>query len=453
MIEINHSCRTFLHKNGQVMIRVRWNNRKDEIGFSVGCNADPDKWDNENQRARYNTTHKVGRKIYVARDINNRISQFLECIEESFTEYGLNSQLPTRSELKELVNEKLGRIKEEIPVEVEEVQEKTLKNAFFEFMKLRPSENNWGEKTHFKYNQMWDHLNSFDSAISLETLDKKKLNGLKDWYIANDYHNATINKHFRNLKGILKWADSNGYSVKKEVFTYKTNLPVPPKTVTFLKYKELIHFASFQFPVNKGYLDRARDYFCFMAFTSLRYSDLKALKKANVSGEYIDLYTQKTKDKIRIPIISHARKILEKYKDNEGVYVFSVPSNQKLNDYIKEAAELAGLDREVVETYFIGTQRHEEIHKFYETISCHDGRRTFVCCSLALGINPTTIMAATGHSDYDSMKPYIEVADETQKLQMEKWNTHQYKSDIIEKLDKMNPTQLKDLYEYLRSIA
>ena len=453
MIEINHSCRVFLHKNNQVMIRVRWNNRKYEVGFSVGCNADPDKWDKENQRARYNTTHKVGGKTVVARDINNRVSQFLECIEESFTEYSLNSQLPTQSELKELVNEKLGRIKEEVPVEVEEVQEKTLKNAFFEFMKLRPSENNWGEKTHFKYNQMWDHLNSFDSSVSLEKLNKKKLNELKEWYIANGYHNATINKHFRNLKGILKRADSNGYPVKKEVFTYKTNLPTPPKTVTFLTYKELIHFASFQFPTNKGYLDRARDYFCFMAFTSLRYSDLRALKKANVSGEYIDLYTQKTKDKIRVPIISHARKILEKYKDNEGAYVFPVPSNQKLNDYIKEAAELAGLDREIVETYFIGTQRHEEIHKFYETISCHDGRRTFVCCSLALGISPTVVMSCTGHADYESMKPYIEVADETQKMQMEKWNTHQYKSDIIERLDKMNPTQLKELCEHIRSIA
>ena len=453
MIEINHSCRVFLHKNNQVMIRVRWNNRKYEVGFSVGCNADPDKWDKENQRARYNTTHKVGGKTLVARDINNRVSQFLECIEESFTEYSLNSQLPTQSELKELVNEKLGRIKEEVPVEVEEVQEKTLKNAFFEFMKLRPSENNWGEKTHFKYNQMWDHLNSFDSSISLEKLDKKKLNELKEWYIANGYHNATINKHFRNLKGILKWADSNGYPVKKEVFTYKTNLPVPPKTVTFLKYTELLQFASYQFPLSKEYLDRARDYFCFMAFTSLRYSDLKALKKANVSGEYIDLYTQKTKDKIRIPIISHVRKILEKYKDNEGIYVFSVPSNQKLNDYIKEAAELAGLDREIVETYFIGTQRHEEIHKFYETISCHDGRRTFVCCSLALGISPTVVMSCTGHADYESMKPYIEVADETQKMQMEKWNTHQYKSDIIERLDTMNPTQLKELSEHIRSIA
>lgn len=454
MMEISHSCRAFLHKNGQVMIRVRWNNRKCEVGFSVGCNADPEKWDNENQRARYNTTHKVGGKVYVARDINNRISQFLECIEESFTEYGVHSQIPTTKELKELVNEKLGRMKGEVLIEeVEEVHEKTLKEAFFEFMKLRPSENNWGEKTHCKYNQMWDHLNSFDSSISLDTLDKKKLNGLKEWYIANGYHNATINKHFRNLKGILKWADSNGYPVKKEVFTYKTNLPVPPKTVTFLKYRELIHFASFQFPVNKEYLDRARDLFCFMAFTSLRYSDLKVLKKANVSGEYIELYTQKTKDKIRIPIVSHARKILEKYKNREGVCVFPVPSNQKLNDYLKEAAELAGLDREIVETYFIGTQRHEEIYKFYETISCHDGRRTFVCCSLALGISPTVVMSCTGHSDYESMRPYIEVADETQKMQMEKWNTYQYKSGIIESLEKMTPAQLKEIYEHIRSIA
>ncbi len=126
MIEINHSCRAFLNnkRGNQVIIRVRWNNRKYEVGFSVGCNADPDKWDKENQRARYNTTHKVGGKTVVARDINNRVSQFLECIEESFTEYSLNSQLPTQSELKELVNEKLGRIKEEAVQDAPIKQEK-----------------------------------------------------------------------------------------------------------------------------------------------------------------------------------------------------------------------------------------------------------------------------------------------------------------------------------------
>ena len=456
MIEIKHSCRVFLNKKtGQVMIRVRWNNRKYEVGFSVGCYAEPEKWDQENQRAKYNTTHNVGKKKIVAREINNRISSFLECIEDAFAEYSINSLIPTTMELKELVNEKCGRVKENIVEDtiLEQPLRGTLQDAFDEFMKSCPIENNWGEKTHCKYNQMWAHLNSFDPHISLETLARKKLNGLKEWYIKQQYHNATIAKQFRNLKGFLRWADANGYAVNKEVFSYKTNLSVPPKTVTFLKYEELLRFASCQFPETKQYLDRVRDYFCFMAFTSLRYSDLKALKKANISGEYIELYTQKTKDKIRIPIISHARKILDKYKMVEGSSVFEVPSNQKMNDYLKEAAKLAGLDREIIETYFVGSERHEEVHKFYDTISCHDARRTFVCCSLALGIPASVVMSCTGHSDYESMKPYIEVADETSKIEMDKWNTYQYKSGIIERLDQMSVPQLKRLFEYVKEIA
>lgn len=55
------------------MIRVRWNKKRLEVGFSVGCVADPEKWDNENQRARYNTSHKIGGKTYIAREINNCI--------------------------------------------------------------------------------------------------------------------------------------------------------------------------------------------------------------------------------------------------------------------------------------------------------------------------------------------------------------------------------------------
>ena len=51
------------------------------------------------------------------------------------------------------------------------------------------------------------------------------------------------------------------------------------------------------------------------------------------------------------------------------------------------------------------------------------------------------------------MKPYIEVADETQKMQMEKWNTHQYKSGIIESMEKMTPIQLKLLFEYVKSMV
>lgn len=72
---------------------------------------------------------------------------------------------------------------------------------------------------------------------------------------------------------------------------------------------------------------------------------------------------------------------------------------------------------------------------------------------MALGIPASVVMSCTGHSDYESMKPYIEVADETQKMEMDKWNTHQYKSGIIEKLDKMGNEQLKKLFEYVKEIA
>ena len=53
MIEINHSCRAFLNNKGQVVIRVRWNNRDGEVGFSVAVMPIQTNGIKENQRARY----------------------------------------------------------------------------------------------------------------------------------------------------------------------------------------------------------------------------------------------------------------------------------------------------------------------------------------------------------------------------------------------------------------
>ena len=69
-------------KNGQVMIRVRWNSKKNEVGFSIGYTIDPLKWDSDKQLVKSNTTHKIGGKIVYAREINNAIRSFLICIEE-----------------------------------------------------------------------------------------------------------------------------------------------------------------------------------------------------------------------------------------------------------------------------------------------------------------------------------------------------------------------------------
>ena len=450
MKKTNFSTRAYVMKNGQVMIRVRWNSKKNEVGFSVGYTIDPLKWDGDKQLVKSNTTHKIGGKIVYAREINNAIRSFLVCIEEVFAKYDLHSKTPTTTDLKELVNEKLGRIKQET---VNEDKVKTLKDIFSEFLLLRPQEGNWGDKIHEKYDQMWTQLSSCDPNITLETLDQSKVQELVGWYIKNDYCNRTIQKQIRILKSFLRWVSRHGYTINSGVLEFKLRLKVIPRTVTFLKYKELMHFFHYEFPKEKEYLSKARDMFCFMAFTSLRYSDLAALKPVNLVDGCLDFCTEKTDDKLHIALNEHAQQIIEKYSWYKGDTIFPVPSNQKLNDYLKEAAKLAGLDREISQVYFKGNTRHEDTYKFWEQISCHDARRTFVCCSLALGIPASVVMSCTGHSDYATMKPYIEVADETQKIQIEKWNTHQYKSGIIESMEKMTPTQLKQLFEYVKSIA
>ena len=66
-----------------------------------------------------------------------------------------------------------------------------------------------------------------------------------------------------------------------------------------------------------------------------------------------------------------------------------------------------------------------------------------------MGIPASVVMSMTGHSDYESMKPYIEVADETQKMQMEKWNSNRFKQEILESIDKMNAEQLKEVCRFI----
>lgn len=450
MQKASYSTRAYVQKTGQVMIRVRWNSRKNEVGFSVGYTIDPLKWDSTKQLVKANTTHQINGKNIYAREINKSICNFLSCIEDVFTEYSLHNTIPTTSELKELVNEKLGRFKKDEP---EENKVKTLKDIFSDFLHLRPKEGNWGDQIRHKYNQMWNQLCSCDPEITLETLNVPKMHELVAWYVRNDYCNRTIQKQFRIVKSFLRWASRHGYSLQSGVLDFKPNLKVIPRTVTFLKYKELMHFMEYEFPEDKEYLSKARDMFCFMAFTSLRYSDLAALKPSNLIDGCLDFCTEKTDDKLHIVLNEHAMKILDKYAWYKGETLFPVPSNQKLNDYLKEAAKMAGLNRKITQVYFKGSVRYEDTYEFWEQISCHDARRTFVCCSLALGIPPSVVMSCTGHSDYESMKPYIEVADETQKMEMDKWNSHQYKSEIISRMDRMNSEQLKTLFDYVKGIA
>ena len=454
MKKINYNCRTFVNHRNQVIVRVRWNKKTCEVAFPTGLHADPLKWNAETQRPVRGSTHIIGRERNPSRLINERIDAILGAIEEAFSEYALAGVMPTSDDLRDLVSEKIASMS---PVQYSQeiVIDKSLKEIFDEFLTEGAKERDWTSVVHYKYEQIWKQLMGCDPNISLETLDKAKMIELKEWYVKNNYRNRTITKQFKVLRSFLRWMKANGYPVQDGAIDYKLHLTVTKKNVTYLTFKELKQFYKHQFAPNHKYLERARDMFCFMCFTSLRYSDLAQLKKAHVTCKGIDLYTKKTSDHITILIIDYAQEIIDKYADyeSEDGSLFPVPSAQKLNDYIKLAAKDAGLDREVVNTYFIGTQRHDDVNKFYDIISCHDARRTFVCCSLAFGIPAPVVMSCTGHKDYESMKPYIEIASDTRRIELDKWNGVDAKYNIIEMLEKFDADQLKQAYELIKTLA
>ncbi|WP_231555500.1 site-specific integrase [Capnocytophaga cynodegmi] len=177
-------------------------------------------------------------------------------------------------------------------------------------------------------------------------------------------------------------------------------------------------------PPAKKYLERVRDVFLFQCFTGLRFSDVENLKKSDIKDNFIEITTLKTNDSLKIELNEHSKKILKKYENYIGLKNKALPvvSNQRMNDYLKELGELAGINEPIRETYYIGNERFDEVTPKYALLGTHTGRRTFICNALSLGIPPQVVMKWTGHSDYKAMKPYIDIADETKANAMEKFN-------------------------------
>lgn len=134
--------------------------------------------------------------------------------------------------------------------------------------------------------------------------------------------------------------------------------------------------------------------------------------------------TIKTMDTISVEINQFTREILEKYRPYSlpGNKVFPAPSNQEANRYLKELCRLAGIDEPVNVVFYKGKERIDEVHLKYELITTHVGRRTFVVKALSLGISPYIVMRWTGHSSFDSMKPYMDIVDSAKAEAMQLFN-------------------------------
>lgn len=450
MIQINYTIRPYIKSaTQQVAVRVRWNSKLREVSFITGCYADPQKWDDDTRRAKKNMTHKVRGHRFTSSEINERISLYRQEIDIFFHQCALEDRIPSQKELKAFVNGNL-RPEEQETAPVEKI--KSMKELFSDFIAVNAREKNWNHLVKEKYQQAFDHLMKAVPSLKITKVNKEMMLKLRDWYVKEGYKNTTVNHRFTVIKAFFKWISENTiYRIPKEVFEFKTNLKEAPKTITFLTYEELMHF--FKFPFTSKRLAKARDQFCFMAFTSLRISDFSRLMVGNIVEGHIEMIAKKTDERMVIPLIKDAWTIIERYKDErpKDGHLFDVITGQKLNEYIKEAAKEAGLNRKVLESHYMGTVRIDEQKEFHEIISCHDARRTFISCSLAMGIPENFVRRCSGHKDLRTMAPYMGVGIESQTLEMDKWNKSQHRSEIITQLDKMTENELSLISQLLQN--
>ena len=406
-----------------VPIRMSVNFDSQRIEFTTGYRIDVAKWDGDKQRVKNGCTNKLKQS---ASEINAALLGYYTELQEIFKRFEVAEIMPSPAKVKEAFNNRHGQNeKTELASADTSNVPSNFYEAFDDFVRVCGRQNDWTHSTFEKFAAVKNHLKNFRSELSFDFFDEEGLTEYVQYLReVREMRNSTIGKQLSFLKWFLRWSFKQGMHSNNAYDTFKPKLKDTQKKIIFLTWEELNRLREFKIPPTKQALERVRDVFLFQCFTGLRYSDVFNLRRSDIKGDHIEVTTVKTSDSLIIELNDHSRAILEKYKDVEFENDRALPviTNQKMNDYLKELAELAEINEPVRQTYYKGNERIDEVTPKYALLGTHAGRRTFICNALALGIPPQVVMKWTGHSDYKAMKPYIDIADDIKASAMSKFN-------------------------------
>ena len=215
-------------------------------------------------------------------------------------------------------------------------------------------------------------------------------------------HNTTT-KYLLNFKKIIRIALAKGW-MKKDPFA-QVHFHFEPVEREFLEKQELKAMLNKEITITR--LAQVRDIFCFCCLTGLAFMDVQQLKAehlvADIHGKiWIRKARQKTKNMCNIPLLDEAQKIIDRYRDHpycqtHGV-LLPVCSNQKMNSYLKELADICGIPK---------------------NLSTHCARHTFATLTLASGATIDNVAKMLGHANVNMTRRYAKVLDSSIMRDME----------------------------------
>ncbi|WP_281227602.1 site-specific integrase [Flavobacterium aquiphilum] len=239
--------------------------------------------------------------------------------------------------------------------------------------------------------------------IPLEKINLQFLNEF-EYYLKTEQNQcqSTINKAIQRFRKLIKIAIAEGFLEKDPFMLYKPKKV--KKEIIFLTQEELktVEKAS----LSQARLSLVKDLFIFCCYTGLAYNEMAYLEKQNIQIgfdgiNWIQMKREKTQRQISIPILPQAQEIINKYLGTTN-RTFPTISNQKFNSYLKEIADITGINKRLTH---------------------HTARKTFASTVLLFNDVPMEIVSELlGHSNMlitqESYGKVVQrkVSDEMKKL-------------------------------------
>jgi len=381
------------NKRGECPIRCRITYAKKRKEFSIGFFINPKYWNNKAQEAQPHNKDNdfINTQLSLIKQQINQAFLFLQVnnsvfdVEDIMLQYkgkNIKSQ-KTLLEVFTIHNSKMDKL-----VGIEYTQ--STMNKFIE------AKSHTQDFIHNKYKR---------SDVLLESLSMKFIEDF-DFYLKSKkgHKQITINKSIQRVRKIIKLAIAEGYLQKDPFLMYKPKKY--ERKVVYLDTKELTRLEEYSFAQTR--LSQVRDMFVFCCYTGLAYAEMSALSIEHIikgfdGNEWIHMYRKKTNAEVSVPLLPKAKAILARYMDISDELLLPVISNQKFNSYLKEIAEIVGIDKRLTH---------------------HIARKTFATTVLLYNDVPMEIVSELlGHSKLDITQRHYakvvqkKVSEHIQKLE------------------------------------
>jgi site-specific recombinase XerD len=235
------------------------------------------------------------------------------------------------------------------------------------------------------------------SDIDITEIDHAFITDYEFWLrsVRNCANNTAV-KYIKNFNKIIKICLANHWIGKNPFANYKSKVKEVERI--YLTEDEIQSIMEKEFKTER--LSLVRDIFLFSCFTGLAYIDVNNLTKSHISfgidGEkWIFTHRQKTESASKIPILPVSQMIIDKYENhpqcNNEDKLLPILSNQKMNAYLKELADICNIDKEL--TFHIAR------HTFATTIT------------LTNGVPIESVSKMLGHKNLRTTQHYAKVLD------------------------------------------